>query len=46
MVTQDVDIVVASDAIEQTVSLLVDEGFQSERFQGSVNFKGYSAVSI
>ncbi len=46
MVTQDVDLVVASDAIERTVSLLEAEGFQSERFEWSVNFKGRSAVSI
>jgi len=46
MVTQDVDLVVASDAIERTVSILEAEGFRSERFQWSVNFKGQSAVSI
>jgi hypothetical protein len=46
MVTQDVDLVVASDAVERTVSLLEAEGFQSERFEWSINFKGSSAVSI
>ena len=46
MVTQDVDFVVATDAIERTVSLLEDAGFRSERFQWSVNFKGRSIVSI
>lgn len=46
MVTQDVDLVVASDSVERTVSLLETEGFQSERFEWSVNFKGRSAVSI
>lgn len=46
MVTQDVDFVVASDAIEQTVSLLEDAGFHHERFAWSRNFKGRSAVSI
>jgi hypothetical protein len=46
MVTQDVDLVVASDAIECTVSILEAEGFHSERFQWSINFKGQSAISI
>ena len=46
MVTQDVDLVVAADSIDQTVSLLEREGFQSERFEWSVNFKGHSAVSV
>jgi len=46
MVTQDVDIVVASDSIEKTVSLLEAEGFRPERFEWSINFKGHSAVSI
>jgi hypothetical protein len=46
MVTQDVDFVVATDAIEQAVSLLEQAGFRSERFQWSVNFKGRSAVTI
>ena len=46
MVTQDVDLVVASDATERVVSMLEDAGFRSERFAWSVNFKGGSAVSI
>lgn len=46
MVTQDVDLVVASEAVERTVALLKAEGFHSERFAWSVNFKGRSAVSI
>jgi hypothetical protein len=46
MVTQDVDFVVAADAIDRTVSLLQDAGFQSERFDWSVNFKGRSSVVI
>jgi hypothetical protein len=46
MVTRDVDIVVAADAVERTVALLEEAGFQSERFEWSVNFKGRSAVSI
>ena len=46
MVTQDVDFVVAIDAVERTVSLLEDAGFQSTRFEWSVNFKGHSKVSM
>ena len=46
MVTQDVDLVVASDAIENVVSAMEVAGFQAERFAWSVNFKGHSAVSI
>ena len=46
MVTQDVDIVVASDSIERTVELLEEAGFSSERVERSINFKGLSTVSI
>lgn len=46
MVTQDVDLVVASEAVDRTVALLEAAGFLSERFEWSVNFKGRSAVSI
>jgi len=46
MVTQDVDFVVAADEIERAVSLLEDAGFQSERFQWSINFKGHSSLSM
>lgn len=46
MVTQDVDIVVVSDAIERVVALLEKAGFRAERFEWSINFKGQSAVSI
>ena len=46
MVTQDVDFVVATDAIERTVSLLEKAGFRSERFEWSVNFQGRSKVSL
>ncbi len=46
MVTQDVDLVVASRDVERTVALLEDAGFASERFAWSVNFRGRSAVSI
>lgn len=46
MVTQDVDLVVAADSVEQAVSLLEQEEFRSERFEWSVNLKGHSAVSV
>lgn len=46
MVTQDVEFVVVSDAIERTVSLLEEAGFRSERFEWSVHFKGRSTVLI
>ena len=46
MVTQDVNFVVAAEAVERTVSLLEEAGFHSERFEWSVNFKGRSAVSL
>lgn len=46
MVTQDVDFVVAADAVERTVAALEAAGFRSERFVWSINFKGESAVSV
>ena len=46
MVTQDLDLAVASEAVERVVTLLEAEGFRSERFEWSVNFTGRSAVSI
>ncbi len=46
MVTQDVDFVVAVEAVERVISALEREGFKSERFQWSVNFTGHSKVSL
>lgn len=46
MVTQDVDFVVAAEAIERTVSLLEEAGFHSERFDWSINFKGRSQIVL
>ena len=46
MVTQDVDLVVASEAIEKAISVLEEVGFSAEKFEWSVNFKGSSAVSV
>jgi hypothetical protein len=46
MVTQDVDFVVATEVIDRIVDVLTKAGFQAERFQWSVNFKGHSKVSL
>ena len=46
MVTQDVDFVVATDAVERAVALLKEAGFQAETFEWSVNFTGRSKVSL
>ena len=46
MVTQDVDFVVVTDAIDRVVDILTEAGFRSERFQWSINFKGHSRVSL
>ena len=46
MVTQDVDFVVASDAVDRAVAVLTEAGFRPERFEWSINFKGHSRVSL
>jgi hypothetical protein len=46
MVTQDVDFVGATEAIERAVEALETAGFRSERFEWSINFKGRSKVSL
>lgn len=46
MVTQDVDIVVAADAVERAVGLLEEAGFKAERFAWSINLRGRSKVSV
>jgi hypothetical protein len=46
MVTQDVDLVVASEAIDKAIAVLEEVGFSAEKFEWSVNFKGSSAVSV
>jgi hypothetical protein len=46
MVTQDVDFVVATEAIERAVTVLTEAGFRPQRFPWSVNFKGTSRVSL
>ena len=46
MVTQDVDFVVATDAITRATAVLEEAGFRSEKFPRSINFKGRSKVSL
>ena len=46
IVTQDVDIVIATADVERAVQLLEQEGFTSERFEWSINLRGKSQVSI
>jgi hypothetical protein len=46
MVTQDVDFVVAADAVERATALLEDAGFNAEYFTWSINFRGHSRLSI
>jgi predicted nucleotidyltransferase len=46
MVTQDVDLVVATESVDLAVTLLEKAGFKSERFPWSINFKGRSKVSV
>ena len=46
MVTQDVDFVVATEAIERTVAVLAKAGFRPEKFPWSINFTGHSRVSL
>lgn len=46
MATADVDIVVASNCVEDAVQALEAAGFVSKRFEWSVNFKGVSKVSV
>lgn len=46
MATADVDLVIASDKIEEAAEALKSLGFAEKRFQWSINFKGESKVSI
>ena len=46
MVTRDVDLVIALDAVDRVVEMLEEAGFISERFTWSVTLKGRSTVSI
>ena len=46
MVTRDVDFVVAVDEIDRAVAVLEAVGFQADRYEWSVNFRGRSQVSL
>jgi hypothetical protein len=46
MATADVDLVIATDRIEQAVHALENAGFRSRRFEWSINLKGRSAVTV
>lgn len=46
MVTKDLDFVVTTDSIERAEQVLSAAGFQAERFEWSINFKGHSKVAI
>ena len=46
MATADVDLVVALNAITETVAALEAVGFVAERFEWTVNLKGHSKVSV
>jgi hypothetical protein len=46
MVTQDVDFTVTAEDVDCVVSVLEEAGFQAEKFDWSVNFKGSSKVSV
>lgn len=46
MATADVDLVIASERVEEAAEALRNLGFTEKRFQWSINFKGESKVSI
>lgn len=46
MATADVDLVIASEKIEEAAEALKGLGFSENRFDWSINFKGESKVSI
>ncbi|MFM2198178.1 MAG: hypothetical protein RLZZ505_1610 [Verrucomicrobiota bacterium] len=46
MATADVDLVIASEKIEEAAQALKELGFAESRFEWSINFKGESKVSI
>ncbi len=46
MATADVDLVIASEQVDECVNALVAHAFVEERFPWSVNLKGRSKVSI
>jgi len=46
MATADVDLVIASEKVDEAVDALKSLGFEEKRFQWSINFKGESKVTI
>lgn len=46
MATADVDLVVATERIEDAVRLLEGAGFRAKRFEWSINLQGRSKVSV
>lgn len=46
MATADVDLVIASERIEEAVAALQECGFKAQRFDWSINLKGDSKVSV
>ncbi len=46
MATADVDIVIGACDVERCVQALEQAGFQSQRFEWSINLKGQSKVSV
>ena len=46
VVTQDVDLVVATESVAKAVAVLEKEGFTAESFAWSINLKGQSKVSV
>ncbi|MGI8967156.1 MAG: nucleotidyl transferase AbiEii/AbiGii toxin family protein [Limisphaerales bacterium] len=46
MATADVDVVIATERVEEAVKALSEIGFQAERFDWSINLKGKSKVTV
>ena len=46
MATADVDLVIATDRIEEAVEALCAAGFTARRFEWSINLKGHSKVGV
>jgi hypothetical protein len=46
MATADVDLVIASERVEEAVQALRSAGFTAKKFKWSVNLKGHSKVSV
>ncbi len=46
MATADVDVVIATEKVEQAVLALEKAGFKSKRFEWSINLTGISSVSV